>query len=81
MTEDELAAIRRAAGAYPSLGNFYTLIIALSLNGQVAEAQTLVDKMPKITTPQEYANMRSIGIKAGSTNRDIAKIQWPRIEK
>jgi hypothetical protein len=81
MTEDELAAIRRAAGAYPSLGNFYTLIIALSLNGQVAEAQTLVDKMPKITTPQEYANMRSIGIKAGSTNRDIAKIQWPSIEK
>lgn len=81
MTEDEMVSIRKAAGTFPSLGNFYTLIIALALNGQLSEAQTLAEKMPKITTPQEYANMRSIGIKAGSTNRDIAKIQWPSIEK
>jgi Virulence factor membrane-bound polymerase, C-terminal/O-Antigen ligase/Protein glycosylation ligase len=81
MTEDEMVSIRKAAGAFPSLGNFYTLIVALALNGQLSEAQTLAEKMPKITTPQEYANMRSIGIKAGSTNGDIAKIQWPSIEK
>jgi hypothetical protein len=79
MTDDEITAIRRAADAYPSLGNFYTLITALSLNGQLAEAQTLVNKMPKITTPQEYANMRYVWVQAASGNSVLAKIQWPPI--
>jgi hypothetical protein len=81
MTDGEIQALRKAAGAYPSLGNFYTLIIALSLNGQIAEAQTLVDKMPKITTEKEYTQMKYIGIQASMNDSALAQVHWPAIKK
>jgi hypothetical protein len=77
MTAAELDWMSKAAHAYPSLGNLFTLSLALAWNERADEAQTLVNKLPKITTPIEYSGMRGIWQAQAKTDAMLAAIIWP----
>lgn len=76
MSLGDLDEMRKAAHAYPSLGNLYTLSIALAWNQRAEEAQRLVNKLAKISSNQEYAQMRRIWLESSRFDARLATISW-----
>lgn len=76
MSLGDLDEMRKAAHAYPSLGNLYTLSIALAWNQRAEEAQRLVNKLAKISSDQEYAQMRRIWLDSSRFDARLALIAW-----
>lgn len=77
MTIEELDRMRRAANAFPSLSNLFTLAQSLAWNNETEAAQILVNKLSKVTTISELNNMKNIWNNLSLSDDLLRKIYWP----
>lgn len=76
MTAEEMDWMQKAAYAYPSLGNLFTLTTALALNGKPELARELITKLERISTPDEYLKMQNIWNAQAKSEPMLARIDW-----
>lgn len=81
MTAQELGWMQKAAYAFPSLGNLFTLATALALNDKPQEARKLVAKLERISTVEEYLNMQRVWSAQAESEPMLAQVKWPNNER
>ena len=77
MTDRELESLRAIATAYPSGGRSYKIARALALNHQPLQASEWLQKVCKISSPDECALIQRVWKRDASANPLIEAVNWP----
>ena len=78
MREEELDAMEKAALAYPSQANFFTVATAMAMNHKTREAQAIVNRLFRVTGDEEYLLMQRIWRAQTQKDASLAAIIWPQ---
>jgi hypothetical protein len=77
LTPKELAWMEHATQAFPSQANLFTYASALAMNHQHEKARLLVNKLARIGTPEEYAQMKRVWQAQARSDASLAAVAWP----
>lgn len=79
MTQSDLDALASVATVYPGPGRAYKVARALALNGHPKEAGAWLQKICRITDPDQCALIQRVWSKDSEENESIAAAPWPAL--
>jgi len=77
MSQQELSWAKQVARTYPGSGNLYKVAFALAINGSADEAQRWLEKVCKISSPEECDLIKRVWAADSLAYPLIAKVPWP----